>query len=119
MVKSEERWVECPQCGQPSLYAPANRHRPFCIERSTQIDLGAVTAGVTDFFWDGRDSTGQPVAQGGYRLELTAEDANGKSLLPEAYVGSMVAGVEGTDLMAGLSDGRKVLTTDILKWLAF
>ena len=41
MVKSEERWVECPQCGQPSLYAPANRHRPFCSERCKQIDLGA------------------------------------------------------------------------------
>ena len=87
----------------------------------TQMDLGAADAGVTDFFWDGRDSAGQAVAQGSYRLELTAADANGKSLLPEAFVGSMVAsvGMDGTDLMAGLSDGRKVLTTDILKWLAF
>jgi hypothetical protein len=36
-------------------------------------------------------------------------------------VGGLVAsvGMSGTDLMAGLSDGRKVLTKDILKWLAF
>lgn len=87
----------------------------------SQMDLGAAQAGVTDFFWDGRDNAGQAVAQGSYRLELTAADGNGKALMPEAYVGGLVAsvGMSGTDLMAGLSDGRKVLTKDILKWLAF
>lgn len=87
----------------------------------SRIDLGPAEAGVTDFFWDGRDSNGQVLAQGNYRLELTAEDANGKTLLPQAFVGSMVAnvGMDGANLMAGLSDGRKVLTSDILKWLAF
>ena len=33
--------VKCPACGGPSLYAPANRYRPFCSERCKQIDLGA------------------------------------------------------------------------------
>lgn len=33
--------VPCPACGGPSLYAPANRYRPFCSERCKQIDLGA------------------------------------------------------------------------------
>ena len=41
MVTPPERWVVCPQCSQPSLYAPANVHRPFCSERCKQIDLGA------------------------------------------------------------------------------
>jgi hypothetical protein len=27
-------------------------------------------------------------------------------------------GQEGQDMTVGLSDGRKILTTDILKWLA-
>jgi endogenous inhibitor of DNA gyrase (YacG/DUF329 family) len=33
--------VRCPTCGGPSLFAPANRFRPFCSERCRQIDLGA------------------------------------------------------------------------------
>ena len=41
MGTEKKRWVECPQCGQRSLYAPENRHRPFCSERCKQIDLGA------------------------------------------------------------------------------
>jgi len=36
-----EKWVDCPQCGGPSLYAASNRFRPFCSERCKQIDLGA------------------------------------------------------------------------------
>ncbi|MDQ7743429.1 DNA gyrase inhibitor YacG [Hydrogenophaga pseudoflava] len=35
------RQVTCPTCGGPSLYAPANRYRPFCGERCKQMDLGA------------------------------------------------------------------------------
>ncbi|MCB1957994.1 MAG: DNA gyrase inhibitor YacG [Rhodocyclaceae bacterium] len=35
------RMVKCPQCGQPALWAPDNRWRPFCSERCRQIDLGA------------------------------------------------------------------------------
>lgn len=38
---SGERWVRCPNCAGPSLYAPANVHRPFCSERCKQADLGA------------------------------------------------------------------------------
>ena len=35
------------------------------------------------------------------------------------YVGAMVAsvGMDGSDLRAGLSDGRNVLTSEILKWV--
>ncbi|MCD6663681.1 MAG: DNA gyrase inhibitor YacG [Comamonas sp.] len=36
--------VPCPTCGQPSLFAPGNRYRPFCSERCKQIDLGAWAA---------------------------------------------------------------------------
>ncbi len=36
-----EKWVNCPQCGGPSLYAASNPFRPFCCERCKQIDLGA------------------------------------------------------------------------------
>jgi len=83
------------------------------------LDLGPASTGVTDFFWDGRDSQGNQVASGAYKLQLSAKDLQGKDVTPSTYVGAQVAsvGVEGTDLKAGLADGRKVLTTDILKWV--
>jgi endogenous inhibitor of DNA gyrase (YacG/DUF329 family) len=36
-----EKWVACPQCGGPSLYAPHNAFRPFCSQSCKQLDLGA------------------------------------------------------------------------------
>ncbi|QXL85479.1 DNA gyrase inhibitor YacG [Comamonas sp. NLF-1-9] len=36
--------VPCPTCGQPSVFAPGNRYRPFCSQRCRQIDLGAWAA---------------------------------------------------------------------------
>ena len=64
--------------------------------------------------------SGNEVSQGMYTLELTATDAQGKVSYPDSYVGAMVAsiGQEGSDLRVGLSDGRNILSTDILKWLA-
>ncbi|MEO7729230.1 MAG: DNA gyrase inhibitor YacG [Burkholderiales bacterium] len=35
------RVVNCPQCGKPAAWDPANRFRPFCSERCRVIDLGA------------------------------------------------------------------------------
>ena len=35
------RRVPCPSCGQPSVFAPANRWRPFCSPRCAGVDLGA------------------------------------------------------------------------------
>jgi len=83
------------------------------------LDLGPASGGVTDFFWDGRDSQGNQVASGAYKLQLAAKDLQGKDVTPSTNVGAQVAsvGVEGADLKAGLTDGRKVLTTDILKWV--
>ena len=33
--------VNCPQCGAPVVWDPANPYRPFCCERCKMIDLGA------------------------------------------------------------------------------
>lgn len=41
MSTSAEKTVVCPSCKGPSLYAPANRYRPFCSERCKNLDLGA------------------------------------------------------------------------------
>ena len=32
--------VPCPRCGQPALFAPENKWRPFCSQRCKIIDLG-------------------------------------------------------------------------------
>jgi len=85
-----------------------------------QFDFGPTPAGMADFIWDGGDDAGKQMMAGIYTLELTATDAQGKTSAPASYVGSMVAsiGQEGTDMKVGLSDGRNILTTDIVKWLA-
>ena len=36
-----EKWVTCPHCGGPSLYAGSNAFRPFCSDHCKQLDLGA------------------------------------------------------------------------------
>jgi len=33
--------VACPHCGEPALFTPENKWRPFCSERCKMIDLGA------------------------------------------------------------------------------
>jgi len=83
------------------------------------LDLGPASTGVTDFFWDGSDRQGNKVTTGAYKLQLSAKDLQGKDVTPTTYVGAQVAsvGMEGSDLKAGLSDGRKVLANDILKWV--
>ena len=85
-----------------------------------QFDFGPTPAGMTDFIWDGGDDAGKQVMAGIYTLELTATDAQGKTSAPASYVGAMVAsiGQEGSDMTVGLSDGRNILTTQIVKWLA-
>jgi flagellar basal-body rod modification protein FlgD len=85
-----------------------------------QIDFGPTPSGTTDFIWDGGDDAGKQVMAGMYTLELTATDDQGRTTSPTSYVGAMVTsiGQEGSDMKVGLSDGRNILTTDIVKWLA-
>lgn len=33
--------ANCPICGKPAEWSPANPYRPFCCQRCKQIDLGA------------------------------------------------------------------------------
>lgn len=33
--------VNCPQCGEKSVYASTNPYRPFCSQRCKSIDFGA------------------------------------------------------------------------------
>jgi flagellar basal-body rod modification protein FlgD len=106
------------------LDAPAASLKAVIRDSNSQIvnqfDFGPTPAGMADFIWDGGDDAGKQMMAGIYTLELTATDAQGKTSAPASYVGAMVAsiGQEGKDMKVGLSDGRNILTTDIVKWLA-
>ena len=106
------------------LDAPAASLKAVIRDSDSQIvnqfDFGPTPSGMTDFIWDGGNDSGMHVASGVYTLELIATDEQGKTTTPTAYVGSLVAsiGQEGSDMKVGLSDGRNILTTDIVKWLA-
>ena len=40
-ANAKPRIVRCPACGGESVFAPANRWRPFCSERCKNMDFGA------------------------------------------------------------------------------
>ena len=106
------------------LEAPAASLKAVIRDSNSQIvnqfDFGPTGSGMTDFIWDGGDDAGKKVMAGMYTLELTATDDQGKTTSPAAYVAAMVTsiGQEDSDMKVGLSDGRNILTTDIVKWLA-
>jgi flagellar basal-body rod modification protein FlgD len=107
-----------------TLEAPAASLKAVIRDSNSQIvnqfDFGPTGSGMTDFIWDGGDDAGKKVMAGMYTLELTATDDQGKTTSPAAYVAAMVTsiGQEDSDMKVGLSDGRNILTTDIVKWLA-
>ena len=106
------------------LDAPAASLKAVIRDSNSQIvnqfDFGPTPACTADFIWDGGDDAGKQVMAGIYTLELTATDDQGTTTSPTSYVGAMVTsiGQEGADMQVGLSDGRNILTTDIVKWLA-
>lgn len=85
-----------------------------------EFEFEGVAPGIFDFIWDGTDLDGAPVAPGGYRLELQAKDGQGKIMMPTPYVSASVAtiGRDGSDIVATMSDGRRISINDIVKWLA-
>lgn len=40
-MREFQKYLPCPQCGEPALWAPDNPSRPFCSSRCKTIDLGA------------------------------------------------------------------------------
>jgi len=85
-----------------------------------EFNFEGVDKGIFDFIWDGADSDGVPAAPGAYRLELTGRDGQGNQLAPTPYVSAAVAAIgrSGSDIVATMSDGRRISINDIVKWLA-
>ena len=85
------------------------------------IDLGSVQAGMTNFSWDGMDSTGTQLGAGYYSVSLSGTTAAGViDNTPTNYVASPVVAVSkasnGTDVNLALADGRAVLATSVTQW---
>jgi flagellar basal-body rod modification protein FlgD len=83
--------------------------------------LGAHSAGMVDFSWDGTDSNGQSVAAGKYNIALSAVNTDGTLQTPASYVSSIVAAI-GKDaknnVLLTLADGRAIAPTDVAQWIA-
>ena len=70
------------------------------------LDLGTVDAGTREFRWDGRSGSGEAVASGSYRIEVTTEgqgEAEGRSLTTQvpATVNEVRFGQKGVELGGG------------------
>lgn len=84
-----------------------------------QYDLGANSAGMLDFAWDGTDASGNKVAAGKYSLSISSTTTSNTTETPAAYVDSQVLsiGKNGSAMQANLADGRSVDPTTINQWL--
>ena len=86
-----------------------------------KADLGAASAGDTDFIWDGSTDAGTLAPNGHYQIQFMAANSGEAAAQASSYVGSMVASVgqDATGILLGLGDGRQAKSTDILKWVGF
>ena len=85
------------------------------------VVLGNVQAGMTNFSWDGKDSSGTQMPAGYYSVSLSGTTAAGATDQSTTnYVASTVVAVSkasnGTDVNLQLADGRTVLATSITQW---
>lgn len=85
-----------------------------------RVELGAASAGVTEFIWDGKGPQGQALPQGVYTLELLARDSQGEDMPTKSYVSALVSSIGLQDglMKLGLHDGRTITADEIFKWVA-
>ena len=58
------------------------------------IQLGSMTSGEHSFSWDGRDDSGNRLAEGDYTASVTRKDANGNEIAVSTYLVGKVDGIE-------------------------
>jgi len=80
--------------------------------------LGSSPAGLSNFYWDGLDSYGQPLQAGNYFLQISGANAD-KSVVGQTMVASIVTAVarDGSDMKLSLADGRTVKPADVKQWV--
>ncbi|MFP5222382.1 MAG: flagellar hook assembly protein FlgD [Acidobacteriota bacterium] len=79
------------------------------------VELGAKAAGEQSFKWDGKDWNGKSMPDGVYRVGITTQKADGKSMLVDTTVTGLISGVsnEGGKFLLTTKDGRQVYFTDV------
>jgi flagellar basal-body rod modification protein FlgD len=80
--------------------------------------LGSSPSGMSNFYWDGLDSYGQPLQGGTYYLQISGKNAD-KNVLSQAMVASVVTAVarDGNNLKLSLSSGSQVSAADVKQWV--
>jgi len=76
------------------------------------LETGQMDAGQQSLNWDGCDSQGDRVADGSYRFEVYAVDANGNSLDVGTFVGGTITGVTYEDDVTYLKIGEQKIDPD-------
>lgn len=69
-----------------------------------KIDLGKLDAGTHEFVWDGKNAAGEVVADGSYKMKVSASNGDAKvtaSTLQLASVNSVVTGGNGIQVDVG------------------
>jgi flagellar basal-body rod modification protein FlgD len=57
------------------------------------VELGAMSAGDHTVPWDGLDAEGRPLADGAYRIEIQATDAQGAAVTATSRIAGVVSGI--------------------------
>ena len=72
-------------------------------------------AGIYPMSWDGLDSSGAPVPDGAYTVQVAASDANGKAVSAEALTSGHINSIAYTSegLKLNLAMGQKISLLDI------
>ncbi len=89
-------------------------------EMVASVKLEATSAGVHEFEWDGRLADGTIAPNGVYSFAISAQDANGDTVLTQAQVSGLVTAVsnyEGVQFLM-LEDGRVVSLDEVTEILA-
>ncbi|MFZ5608735.1 MAG: flagellar hook assembly protein FlgD [Pseudomonadota bacterium] len=73
---------------------------------------GKPNAGLHPFVWDGRDSSGNSVPTGVYRLEVEATTASGIAAGRQIYIRGIVDGIERSSNGSRLSVAGNLITLD-------
>lgn len=79
------------------------------------LDMGAQSAGEVSVSWDGKDSSGNAVADGTYYYQVAATDAEGNSVETASYVtGTVEQVLQDSDTIYLKVNGRLITLDSIL-----
>lgn len=82
--------------------------------------LGSKAAGEYQYTWDGKDSSGNTLADGTYGVAIVAEDTSGAAVLVQSKISGEVTGLissNGTTMLQ-LKDGRTVDISNVTELVA-